>query len=223
MSSKTRTAIIGVTVAGFAGAILSCLMAQRADAGYEEPVYSVISAESNIEVRAYPSLIAAEVSLNRSGKQAANDAFRVLAGYIFGNNKTRAKLSMTVPVIAATGRRPAGNREPEKVAMTVPVTTTTTENSMTMRFFMPAKYQLETLPEPIDKRVMFKVLTPRKYATVRFSGLATSKAILKNKAHLEAYMQKNLLQADGEPITAFYNAPWTLPMLRRNEIWIPVK
>jgi hypothetical protein len=28
------------------------------------------------------------------------------------------------------------------------------------------------------------------------------------------------LNVTGEPVLAFYDPPWTLPFLRRNEIWL---
>ena len=39
---------------------------------------------------------------------------------------------------------------------------------------------------------------------------------------LKKYLSENNIQAISSSIYAFYNPPWTLPFLRRNEIMIEV-
>src|SRR5271169_2308563 len=73
-----------------------------------------------------------------------NEAFRAIAGYIFGANKGRQKIDMTAPVeITSSG---------QKIAMTAPVEAQSSDKGLVMRFFMPAEYSREQLPEPSDPR-----------------------------------------------------------------------
>jgi hypothetical protein len=35
-------------------------------------------------------------------------------------------------------------------------------------------------------------------------------------------MEKKNLKAEGEPVFAYYDPPWTLPFMRRNEVMLRV-
>lgn len=213
MKSKSVLLLVG-GVAGIAG--IASLILGHADAKYEEPNWQSVKKENDFEVRQYPRVIAASVKVTGEGNnQMANSAFRVLAGYIFGKNKSSSKIAMTVPVTQKVAT--------EKVAMTTPVLKTTSGNSMTMKFFMPSKYDLDTLPEAEDKRIQFEVIPACSYATVRFSGLTDEDRVERETKKLQGFIKANGFVTIGEPVLAVYNPPWTLPFLRRNEVWIEVK
>lgn len=195
-------------------AALALAVGYEASAKYEEPPFSVLKSDGDFEIRQYPSVIAAQIEVDGKGEEAANKAFRILAGYIFGKNVSKSKIAMTVPVTE--------QMRSEKIAMTVPVTTMPDNSSMIMHFYMPSKYKMEELPEPSDKRIKFLSIAARKYAVVRFSGFASESSMQSQTSLLRSYMQKNSLTGTGEPIRAFYNPPWTLPFMRRNEVWIQI-
>lgn len=79
----------------------------------EEPSFTVSLAEGDCEVRDYPALVVAAVSVTGDRKDAASKGFRLLASYIFGGNTAKRKIAMTAPVMQAA----AGG---EKIAMTAP-------------------------------------------------------------------------------------------------------
>ena len=58
----------------------------------EEPSFSVISKTENYEIRKYGPIIVAETKVDADFEDAGNQAFRILAGYIFGGNKTKTKI-----------------------------------------------------------------------------------------------------------------------------------
>lgn len=209
-----RVKPILVLMAAGAGAI-ALAVGQEAAAKYEEPNYKVLQKEKNIEIRQYPSVIAAEVEVSGTGEGAANQAFKILAGYIFGKNLNRDKIAMTVPVTESVSS--------EKIAMTVPVTSVNTEGKMTMRFYMPSKFTLESLPEAVDKRIKFSKLAEARYAVIRFSGFAFEDNIAHHESELRQYLKDKGLTTEGKAVRAFYNPPWTLPFMRRNEVWLPVQ
>jgi effector-binding domain-containing protein len=200
-------------MAAGAGAI-GLAVGSEALAKHEEPKYEIIRKSQDIEIRQYPSVIAIEVEVNGTRTDSANQAFRILAGYIFGKNVSRDKIAMTVPV---TEMKPS-----EKIAMTVPVTELKAEEGMRMRFYMPSKYSLESLPEPVDKRIKFEKLPAARYAVIKFSGFAREDNMASHEARLRNYLNDNNLTPKGQSIRAFYNPPWTLPFLRRNEVWLPI-
>lgn len=209
-----RTKGILILVALGAGA-LGLVVGSEALAKYEEPKYEVLRESDDIEIRQYPSVIAAEVEVEGTGEQAANRAFRILAGYIFGRNVSRDKIAMTVPVTQMASS--------EKIAMTVPVTTEDTQGKMTMRFYMPSKYNLESLPKSVDTRIKFSKLPAARYAVIKFSGFAHEDNIARHESKLRNYLKEAGLSPQGKAIKAFYNPPWTLPFLRRNEVWLPLE
>lgn len=180
----------------------------------ETPQYSVIKKQNEIEIRHYLAYIQAEVVIDEKNyKSAIEKGFGVLAGYIFGNNVSKQKIEMTSPVQAS---------QSEKIAMTTPVTVTG-ESGFTVAFIMPSAYTLETLPQPRDSRVHFKLIPARSLAAIRFSGFFRQDAIQKNKQRLSQWLQEQGIEAEGDFIVAGYNPPWVPGFLARNEVLIQVK
>ena len=64
----------------------------------EEPSYQVIKKFDTFELRQYENLIVAEVQVEGEFDEVGNEAFRILASYIFGKNQQQTKMAMTAPV-----------------------------------------------------------------------------------------------------------------------------
>jgi len=180
----------------------------------EEPSYTSLKQDGDYEIRDYAPVVVAETRVAGSREQAGNMAFRRLFRYISGNNSGTNKIAMTAPV----GQAPA----PQKIDMTAPVTQTQAGNDWVVSFMMPAEYTMETLPRPNDSNVALRRIPERRVASVRYSGRWTSTSYEKHLSQLEAWMQKQGLEATGPAEWARYNSPFTLPLLRRNEILIPI-
>ncbi len=181
----------------------------------EEPAFTVSLAQGDCEVREYPALVVAEVSVTGDRKAAASAGFRLLAGYIFGGNTARQKIAMTAPVVQAPS---AG----QKIAMTAPVLQSGADGQWVIRFIMPRGATLESLPRPNDAKVHLHAIAPARMAVIRFSGLAGPEAIAANTEALSAFITAQHLQAIGPVSLAQYDPPWKLWFLRRNELMIPV-
>jgi hypothetical protein len=181
----------------------------------EEPPFRVEFKEGAFEIREYPALVVAEVTVHGSRDRAASAGFRLLAGYIFGGNTRRQSIAMTAPVVQA---RPSG----ESIPMTTPVTQTVASGAWLVRFVMPRAYVLDALPTPNDPRVRLGPVPPSKFAVVRFSGLASEVDVARRTTELEAFMASRHLRAVGPASLARYNPPWTPWFMRRNEVMIPL-
>lgn len=181
-----------------------------------EPKFKVIESHGNIEIREYEPLLVAEVRVEGERKEAISKGFRILADYIFGNNAPSQKISMTAPVMQQPG---------EKIAMTAPVIQQATDHSghWKVSFVMPAGYTLETLPLPNNSQIEILSIPAKRYLVIRFSGLAGEESLKKHLEELVKYTKQVNLKTVGEPIFAFYNPPWTLPFLRRNEIMLEIR
>ena len=179
----------------------------------EKPDYKVIQSEQNIEIRQYEPMIIAEVEVDGKREDAIGDGFRLLADYIFGNNTVQQVISMTAPV---------QQKENQKIAMTAPVQQQSTGKSWRMSFVMPSKYSMDSLPVPNNNRVRLKEILTKKFVVIEFSGTNSNENVTKHENQLMNYIEANQIKINGSPKYAFYNAPWTLPFLRRNEVMIEI-
>ena len=186
--------------------------------GTEEPAYENIARVGELEIRRYGERIAAETVVIGADDDARNQGFRRLAGYIFGSNETRSSIAMTAPVSQA------GAEGSQTIAMTAPVSQVRSGmNSWTVQFFMPSKYSMADLPVPNDPTVVLVTVPSQTYAVLRFKGVASVGEVERRKALLLTAIRGSGWQARGEPLTWFYDPPWTLPPLRRNEVVVLVE
>lgn len=198
----------------FAAILMFTLLGSPAMA-VEEPAFKIVLHDGNFEIRDYPALVVAEVTVPGGQKEAAGKGFRLLAGYIFGGNKRRQSIAMTAPVAQAPSN--------EKIAMTAPVTQIANAGNWTVRFTMPSSYTLDTLPEPNDPKVQLRVLPAERVAVLRFSGVAKVGDVDAKSAELISTTQARHLRAIGPVSLAQYNPPWTPWFMRRNEVMIAVE
>jgi hypothetical protein len=178
----------------------------------EEPDYQVVQKLEDIEVRAYQGYAVAEVVVPGPAAEAGNQAFPILAGYIFGKNKGERKLAMTAPVTQTA--------EPVKLAMTAPVTQTAAPGGYRVQFVLPKGVSMASAPEPVDTRVTLRDVAPRRVAVIRYSGFWSDANYQEHLDTLQAGLRTAGLATEGEPVYSRYNAPFTPWFLRRNEIWL---
>ena len=196
---------------------------------YEQPRYEVVERIGAAEIRRYAPRLAAEVTVAAASEDAGrNEAFRILAGYIFGGNRAKADIAMTSPVASARGRdiamttpvetRAAGRGSAQELEMTAPVATAGAPGGVTMRFFLPGKITSETAPLPNDDRVKIVQVPEETIAALTFSGRGTQALLAEKKRELLALLAGSPWRAAEEPYTLFYDPPFTIPFLRRNEV-----
>ena len=173
--------------------------------GTPEPPYDVIAKlGGDAEVRRYGGRVAAETDMSNG----LNGAFRRLAAYIGGANEGASEIAMTAPVATA---------KPEKIAMTAPV-----EVGPTMRFFLPETYTPATAPKPTDAGVRLVEVPPRTEAVLRYTGPRGPARVDAKAADLKRLLQNSPYRPVGDPVGYFYDPPWTIPWLKRNEVAIAV-
>jgi len=162
---------------------------------YESPKYKVIIVEKNIEVRQYDSFNIVLYE-NKSDKNADN-GFRTLFSYISKDNEKEEKIKMTVPVL-----------EEEK------------EGLRTLSFVVPSKYDLDTIPIPKSSLVRIDEIPGGYFAAIRYSGISTHKSYEKNYEKLVQFLKKKNYTIQSQFYRAYYDPPFQLPFLRRNEILV---
>jgi hypothetical protein len=142
----------------------------------ESPHYKVEKELDGCEIRVYSAYVLAHVDVESDFDGALRNGFEILAHYIFGGNRTRKSIPMTAPVseeqVSSSEEIPMlAPVTSEKISMTAPVTEEQAgEHVFRVSFAAPSKFTLETLPEPQDERIAFKVIDSRRTAAIRFSG-----------------------------------------------------
>ncbi len=179
----------------------------------KQPSYVSLTLDGGIEVRDYPALLVAEVTRRGDRNSAVRAGFSPLASYIFAKNRSGDSISMTAPVTQTR----------ETIAMTSPVIQTPSAyGSWLVRFIMPEKYTLETLPLAGSDDVRLLQLPPTRRAAIRFSGVATDASIAANEKTLRDWLTARNIMIVGVPTYAYYNDPLTPGPLRRNEVLFDV-
>lgn len=178
----------------------------------EEPDYEVVRTIDNVEVRRYAPYVVAEVVLDSTAEDAGNQAFPILAGYIFGKNKGDKKFAMTAPVTQTAA--------PVRMDMTAPVTQAAVAGGMRVQFVLPKWVTLASAPEPLDPRVQLRLVPAGTWAVIRYSGTWSQSNYQEHLLKLKAVLLAASMATQGEPVLARYNAPFTPWFLRRNEIWL---
>jgi hypothetical protein len=161
--------------------------------------YSLISKDGVFEIRQYEHLLLASTATPH-GVDNASTPFYKLFGYISGKNDKMEKIAMTAPVFM----NQAG------------------EGTEEMSFVFPADFSLAMAPNPIDPTVKLEEIKNYRVAVISFSGFLNQASISYHQKLLQNWMAERDLTTTGAARAAGYNPPFTLPFLRRNEIFISV-
>lgn len=180
--------------------------------GCEEPAFKSLRQTGSYSVRLIEPYFIAE-AFETPGN--SDSSFKILAKYIgvFGDpaNVNKQAMAMTAPVI----------NEPKRMAMTAPVINSKDE---IMSFVLPFNLkQMSDIPQPTDERVRIREVPQRVLAVKAFSGWYSDAEATKQREELKKALEADQLVRDGEAFewsVAQYHPPFTLPFMRRNEIWI---
>ena len=169
--------------------LISVISLNSQSMAYEEADYKVVKENKNYEIRKYSDRLVIETNSTQG------NAFRKLFNYISGNNEQK-----------------------EEIKMTVPVTQEIKNGNMTMQFYLPSKFNKDNVPKPSNAEIEILTIQGGYYAVIKYSGRSSDKNFLKNKDILEKQLKQDNVVILSPPIRASYNSPFTLPILKRNEV-----
>ena len=169
--------------------LISILTLSSQTMAYEEANYEVVKENKEYEIRKYSDRLVIETN------SIEGNGFRKLFNYISGNNE-----------------------ESQEIKMTVPVTQEIKNGNMTMQFYLPLKFNKDNAPKPSNSDIKILNIEGGYYAVIKYSGRSSDKNFLKNKNILEKQLKQDNITIISPPIRASYNSPFTLPMLKRNEV-----
>ncbi len=165
-------------------------------AKYESPKYEVLMQQGDFEIRSYEQFHTTSVD---ETKLQGYSGFNLLFDYISGNNKKRQAMEMTVPVINELNPK-----------------------YMTMEFVVPSAFSKDNIPQPNNPNLKIKTYPAHVAAVLSFSGGNRESRIDMQINRLLEWVKKNNLKTKGSIRLSRYNSPFSLPMLRHNEVSIEV-
>jgi hypothetical protein len=183
--------------------------------GTEQRVYEVIETlPSGLEIRRYAPAVFARASVPSDADSPRSTAFRMLFRYITGANEGERDIAMTAPVSIS--------EDGSEIAMTAPVRTESEDDFMAMRFYLPASFTMETAPIPTEAGVSLGEEPGRTVAVLRYTWSTGAEKAARMRGALMDALPEGGWRATGDPYSMFYDPPWTLPFLRRNEAVVDV-
>ncbi|RDZ52667.1 SOUL heme-binding protein [Haloferax sp. Atlit-4N] len=220
MDWKTKAKLgVGIIGVGLAAATAWTALDRVKNRGTERVPYKTVERIDGVELRRYPETIRVRTTASNG-----REAFFRLFNYIDGANEGGTSVSMTAPVETGTDTSATGDgatKTGESISMTAPVETTRADDA-TMSFFLPATYTPETAPEPTNDDVELVVDPPRTLAVRRFSWWAPRIRVSLNERTLRKTLAHAGIEPTGEPRLLRYDAPFTPPWLRTNEVVVEV-
>tara|TARA_B100000161_G_C33480903_1_gene382503 strand:+ start:38 stop:541 length:504 start_codon:yes stop_codon:yes gene_type:complete len=161
----------------------------------EQLKYQTLDVNEIYEIRKYSDRLVIETKTSNQ-----NSSFRKLFNYISGSNEKN-----------------------QEIKMTAPVTQIEKNGNMTMQFYLPSEFDESNVPNPSNSEVKILNMKGGYFAAITYSGRASDKNFLKHKEILENQLKEDNISILSPPIRATYNSPFTLPMLRRNEVMFEIE
>lgn len=201
-----------------------------------EPVYQVVleragqNIQTSYEIRRYHQRFAAEVMYSTNDDDVGSP-FRALARYIgvFGTpeNDNQQPISMTAPVVMQRQEKEQLQQQQEQQHQLQSTDKVNGKGHKVMKFILPAELDsMEKIPKPTNPNVQIEAIPPQVGVVHRFSGVLSES---KNQEVAAALAEQLTLDGVDRMSKDFvlghyqfwgYNPPFTLPMFRRNEIWV---
>ena len=161
-----------------------------------EENYTVIKKLEDIEIRQYKNSIYA--SYIPKNEKERNNSFKKVASFIFGDNTSNKKISMTSPVVIKI------------------------HNDYEMAFLMPEQYSLENLPRPSNKEINIYTEPGVLKACIEYSGYTNNSVENKKINELKKILLKYSYNHENDFEVLVYNSPFDF-LNRRNEITVTIK
>lgn len=213
---------------GVAGAVVAAVNVWNRYQRYttETVPYTPVARVGDVELRRYPPTVLAE-TVASSDREAFGRLFR----YLTGANDGDEELPMTAPV-EVTGRgfqlreptHADGERRGSSISMVLPAETNTSrgEGGVRMAFYLPAAYDVDSAPRPTEDGVDLVAVPERTLAVRRFSWRPTDRRVARERDRLLETLERAAVPVTGRPFFLGYDAPGTLPFVRRNEVAVEV-
>jgi hypothetical protein len=193
----TRSKRAGAIAGGATALALAAVRTQLERMFTVEPDYDVHRSVGPLELRLYTPRIEARTRVDANTFDGALDeGYGRLCSYLHGANASHEKLRRVTPVVV--GR----------------------EGGYYVGMAMPPGRTIDTLPRPDHDRVRLHHVPARRVAVMCFSGGMSHDRAVDHEREVLRRVRDAGLHPIGIPVHAVFDPPWTLPFLRRNEVWV---
>jgi hypothetical protein len=188
----------GLLAGGLTALALAALRLELARWFTPEPAFRSDGQMGDLELRQCAARIEAITEIEDSTLEAALDhGYGRLISYVCGANDRCELLPRTMPVLTAMR-----------------------DGRYTVAFVMPPGRGLSDLPRPEHSGVSLREVPAHTIAALRFRGRFTRENVAAHERALLRHLVDAGLATRGSIAFAAYDSPLTLPVLRRNEVWI---
>jgi len=178
-------------------------------AGSVEPPFAIVGRVGEVEIRQYGPRMVVEVHVAGAEDAARASAVERLTGFVSGANLRGAEVAATLPFAQ---RREGGGGEPSPGEARL----------WAVSVHLPLRATAATVPSPNDSALRVRTLPAKTVAVLRFTGVPRPAKTAERRAALAAVLASSGWRSAGAAELWFYDPPWTVPVLRRNEIVVPV-
>ena len=102
--------------------------------------------------------------------------------------------------------------------MTTPVVTYQDEKSLITGFYVPSKYDKNSVPKPTSDNVFIEEISNSLFGVIRFKGSWSDKNFDKHDMLLKQYLEEKGYKIISNRFIMRYQPPFIPGMFRRNEI-----
>jgi hypothetical protein len=198
--ARATTPRRGVLAGGVTALVLGALRVELARWFTPEPAFQLEGKLGDLELRHYDARIEACAEVDVPVLELALDrGYGRLACYVCGANRAGEVLKRTMPIVTAMR-----------------------DGRYTVSFVMPPGRDLASLPRATHPGVELREIPSRTIAALRFRGRFTRDNIAAHERVLLQQLVDAGLAARGSVGFAAFDSPTTLPILRRNELWIEI-
>lgn len=210
--NRQTTALVGAGIGLIAATSIRTVRKARSA---EHVQYEVVDRLADVEIRQYPETLLVETT-------AADErtAFNRLFQYISGANIAAEELAMTAPVRT---NETNGISIPLTAVLRTDETTGKSEKKVTMAFYLPAEYDLETAPVPTDSSVRLITESSRTLGVLSFSWYATPKRTERITGSLHNTLAEHGIAPTTDSFLLRYDPPLTPSFLRTNEVAVEIE
>jgi hypothetical protein len=166
----------------------------------EEPHYKILDLDGNIEIREYPEMTLAGLTIHGDYQVATREGFRRLENYMLGQNATGTKIDFTSPFFEEKN-----------------------QNSWTISFLLPHDLDVKSAPTPLDHSISIYRSKARKYGAIWYTGTNDLERVEKKANELILWLEQNSFwPPEPHYRIAQYDTPSTIRFFKRNEVQYPL-
>jgi hypothetical protein len=164
------------------------------------PAYEVEDRIGRLEIRRMAARLEARTTIDVDDfAQGLQRGVERLLGFISGGNRAGEQIAMSSPVLAAH------------------------RLGFTTAFVMPPGRTRDSLPVPDDDRVLLSEVPSQRIAALRYAGRYDADTVARHEDEFLRMVWDAGLRPVGPVVFAGYDPPTTLPILRRNELWVELE